>query len=151
MVKCGIMGQIVAKVAIAGGMMAFENLGCTYIVAGDEMARVMSERHPERKIIPFREDLSKGIYNGFAIDSDFIRSRASFWKVGEAEYIKKLRPIINLDTSGDLVLCFGEDDCCRANMEFVIGYLRGRGYARALRVNIVDEYTLDLLNEYYVD
>ena len=131
--------------------MDLRNANYTYIVAGDEMARVMSDRHPERKIIPFREDLSKGIYNGFAIDSDFIRSRASFWKVGEAEYIKKLNPIIELDTTEQIVVCFGEDDCCRANMEFVIGYLRGRGYARALRVNIVDEYTLDLLNEYYVD
>ena len=134
-----------------GVMMAFENANYTYIVAGDEMARVMSDRHPERKIIPFREDLSKGIYNGFAIDSDFIRSRASFWKVGEAEYIKKLNPIIELDTTEQIVVCFGEDDCCRANMEFVIGYLRGRGYARALRVNIVDEYTLDLVNEYFVE
>ena len=134
-----------------GVMMAFENANYTYIVAGDEMARVMSDRHPERKIIQFREDLSKGIYNGFAIDSDFIRSRASFWKVGEAEYIKKLNPIIELDTTEQIVVCFGEDDCCRANMEFVIGYLRGRGYARALRVNIVDEYTLDLVNEYFVE
>ena len=134
-----------------GVMMAFENANYTYIVAGDEMARVMSDRHPERKIIPFRENLSKGIYNGFAIDSDFIRSRASFWKVGEAEYIKKLNPIIELDTTEQIVVCFGEDDCCRANMEFVIGYLRGRGYARALWVNIVDEYTLDLVNEYFVE
>ena len=142
------MGQIVAKVAIVGDRMA---LNCTYIVAGDEMARVMGERSPDRKIIPFREDLSKGSYNGFSIDSDFISDRASFWGVSEGEYTEKLRPIIDLDTSGDLVLCFGEDECCRANMEFMIGYLRGKGYAKALRVNIVDEYTLDLLNEYFVD
>ena len=138
-------------VVIAGGMMAFEDVNYTYIVAGDEMARVMSEKHPERKIIPFREDLSKGRYDGFFIDSDFIRERALFWGVTDSEYTGKLRPIIDLDMSGGIVLCFGEDDCCRANMEFVIGYLRGKGYAKALRVNIVDEYTLDLLNEYFVD
>ena len=134
-----------------GVMMAFENANYTYIVAGDEMARVMSDRHPERKIIPFREDLSKGIYNGFAIDSDFIRSRAGFWQVSEAEYVEKLKPIIELDKDSQIVLCFGEDECCRANMEFMIGYLRGRGYSKALRVNIVNEYTLDLLNEYFVE
>ena len=131
--------------------MAFEDVNYTYIVAGDEMARLMGERHPNRKIVPFREDLSKGNYNGFSIDSDFIRERASFWKFSESEYIKKLKPIIDLDTSGDFVLCFGEDECCRANLEFVISYLRGMGYAKALRVNILDEYTLDLLNEYFVD
>ena len=128
--------------------MAFENVDCTYIVAGDEMARVMSERYPHRKIIPFREDLSKGSYGGFFIDSDFIRSRALFWGVSDSEYTEKLRPLIDLDTTQQIVLCFGEDECCRANMEFMICYLRGMGYAKALRVNIVDEYTLDLLNEY---
>ena len=138
-------------VAIAGGRMAFEDVNYTYIVAGDEMARVRGERHPERKIIPFREDLSKGNYKGFAIDSVFISERACFWGVSDGEYTEKLRPIIHIDLADELVLCFGEDECCRANMEFMIGYLRGRGSAKALRVNIVDEYTLDLLNEYFVD
>ena len=134
-----------------GDMMGFADVDCTYIVAGDEMARVMSEMHPERDIIPFCEDLSKGSFCGFSIDSEFIRERASFWGVSEGEYTEKLRPIIELDTSRDTMLCFGEDECCRANMEFMIGYLRGKGYAGALRVNIVDEYTLDILNEYFVD
>ena len=134
-----------------GGMMAFEDVNYTYIVAGDEMARVMREKHPARKIIPFREDLSKGICNGFAIDSAFIRERASFWGDSEAEYVEKLKPIIELDTTEQIVICFGDDECCRANMEFMISYLKDKGYAKPIRVNIVDEYTLDLLNEYYVD
>ena len=134
-----------------GGMMGFADVNCTYIVAGDEMARVMSETHPDREILPFREDLSKGSFSDFSFDSEFIRERASFWGVSEVEYTEKLRPIIELDTSRDTVLCFGEDECCRANLEFVISYLRGMGYAKALRVNILDEYTLDLLNEYFVD
>ena len=145
---CAIIYAIISD---RGGMMGFADVDCTYIVAGDEMARVMSERYSDRKVIPFCEDLSKGSCNGFAIDSEFIRVRAAFWGVSEGEYTEKLRPIIELDTSRDTVLCFGEDECCRANMEFVIGYLRGKGYAGALRVNIVDEYTLDILNEYFVD
>ena len=134
-----------------GGMMAFEDVNYTYIVAGDEMARLMGERHPDRKIVPFREDLSKGICNGFAIDSAFIRERASFWGDSEAEYVEKLKPIIELDTTEQFVICFGGDECCKANMEFMISYLKDKGYAKPIRVNIVDEYTLDLLNEYYVD
>ena len=135
-------------VTIVGDRMA---LNCTYIVAGDEMARVMGERYPDRRIIPFREDLSKGSYSGFSIDSDFIRERALFWGVSEGEYTEKLSPVIHIDLTEEIVLCFGEDECCRANMEFVIGYLKGKGYSQSLRVNIVDEYTLDLLNEYFVE
>ena len=138
-------------IAIAGVMMGLDSVNCTYIVAGDEMARVMSEKHPDRKFIPFREDLSKGDYNGFSIDSEFIRGRASFWNVSEDEYTKNLQPIISLDMTDELVLCFGVDDCCRANLKFMISYLKGKGYNKSLRVNIVDEYTLDLLNEYFVD
>ena len=134
-----------------GVMMVFENVNYTYIVAGDEMARVMREKQPARKIIPFREDLSKGNYKGFAIDSAFIRERASFWGDSEAEYVEKLKPIIELDTTEQIVICFGGDECCKANMEFMIRYLKDKGYAKPIRVNIVDEYTLDLLNEYYVD
>ena len=131
--------------------MGFDDVNYTYIVAGDEMARVMSDRYPHRKIIPFREDLSKGSYGGFSIDSEFIRGRALFWGVSEGEYAENLSPIIHIDLTSEIVLCFGEDGCCRANMEFVIGYLRGKGYSKPLRVNIVDEYTLDLLNEYFVE
>ena len=131
--------------------MDFDDRNCTYIAAGDEMARVMRERYPSRKIIPFREDLSKGCYSSFYIDSDFIRERALFWGASEAEYAEKLKPIIELDATEQFVLCFGEDECCRANMEFVIGYLKGRGYSQSLMVNIVDEYTLDVLNEYFVE
>ena len=138
-------------VTIAGGMMAFEDVNYTYIVAGDEMARVMGERYPDRRIIPFREDLSKGSYSGFSIDSDFIRERALFWGVSEGEYTEKLSPVIHIDLTEEIVLCFGEDECCRANMEFVIGYLKGKGYSQSLRVSIVDEYTLDILNEYFVE
>ena len=134
-----------------GGMMAFEDVNYTYIVAGDEMARLMGERHPDRKIVPFREDLSKGNYKGFAIDSAFIRERASFWGDSEAEYVEKLKPIIELDPTEQFVLCFGDDECCRANLKFMIDYLKGREYSQPLRVNIVDEYTLDLLNEYFVE
>lgn len=49
------------------------------------------------------------------------------------------------------MLCFGEDECCRANMEFVIGYLKSKGYTKPLKVQIVDEYTLELLREYWVE
>lgn len=122
-----------------------------YIVAGDEMARLMSERYPDRRIIPFREDLSRGSYDGFSIGPDFIRERATLWAVSSKEYIEKLEPIINLDTKEAFVLCFGEDECCRSNLEFMIGYLKSKGYTKPLKVQIVDEYTLELLREYWVE
>ena len=122
-----------------------------YIVAGDAMQKLMAEKYPDRKTIPFREDLSKGNYKGFAVDSEFINQRASFWNVSEDEYIQKLYPIINIDLTDKFVLCFGDDECCRANLKFLTGYLKNQGYADQITVQIVDEYNLNLLNEYFTD
>ena len=122
-----------------------------YIVAGDEMQKLMAEKYPDRKTIPFREDFSKGNYKDFSVDPEFINGRASFWNVSEDEYIQKFDPIINIDLTDKFVLCFGDDECCRANLKFMIGYLRNKGYNEHLKVQIVDEYNLDLLDEYSAD
>ena len=122
-----------------------------YIVAGDEMQKLMNSNFPERKTIPFREDFSQGEYIGFSVDSEFIGKRASLLNVCEDEYVEIFSPIINLDMSQRCVLCFGVDECCKANLEFMIGYLKYKGYSQPLKVQILDEYTLDVQAEYFAD
>ena len=122
-----------------------------YIVAGDEMEKLMNEKYSSRNVIPFREDFSKGEYNGFDFDSKFIANRSSFWNVSENEYIQKMSPIINLDLSKDYILCFGDDDCCKANLSFMIGVLKSRGYLKPIKVLIVDEYNLTVLRDYIIN
>ena len=122
-----------------------------YVVAGDAMQKLMKEKFPERKTIPFRDDLSKGGCPGFSFTADFIAGRASFWGVAEDDYIKKMSLIINIDTSRDYILCFGEDDCCKANLKFMLGYLKEKGYSKRVIVNVLDEYDLTVLKKYYVD
>lgn len=119
-----------------------------YIVAGDEMKKLMVGTVPEDRIIPFREDLSKGSYDGFQIDEEFIAKRAAFWGVSADEYKKKLLPIIQLDMSETYILRFGTDACCKANLEFVIGWLKKKGYTKPLLIQLVDEYDLRVLKEY---
>ena len=122
-----------------------------YVVAGDEMQKLMGKKFPDRKTIPFREDFSKGEGVGFDCEAAWIEKRADFWQVSKAEYWEKLSPIFQLDMTKRYVLCFGEDDCCRANLAFLLGYLRSKGYAQKIQVQIVDEYTLALQREYFVD
>ena len=122
-----------------------------YIVAGDEMQKLMHLKFPDRKTIAFREDFSKGQYVGFDFDAEMISKRVSFWKVTQQQYQEKLSPIINLDINKKYVLCFGDDECCRANLAFMLGYLRNKGYLQAVKVQIFDEYTLQLQKEYFAD
>ena len=121
-----------------------------YIVAGDEMQKLMKKKFPERNTIPFREDFSKGDYRGFEFDDDMIRRRSTYWEVSKEEYVEKLFPIINIDLSKEYVLCFGEDKCCTFNLNFLLEYLKNLGYSKDIRVNIVNEYNLDILKEYVI-
>ena len=119
-----------------------------YIVAGDEMQRLFREKWPGCRTIPFREDLSQGSHEDFALDDEMIRERAAFWHVTPEEYGDNMKPIIDLDMSDDYVLVFGRDECCRANLEFMLGHLRYRGHDKPIQVKIVDEYDLTVLDEY---
>ena len=122
-----------------------------YIVAGDEMQKLMKKQFPERSTIPFREDFSKGNYKSFEFDKDLISDRASFWKISKEDYIEKMFPIININLSKEYVLCFGLDECCTFNLNFMLEYLKNKGYLKPIHVQIVNEYNLDLLNEYFIN
>ena len=121
-----------------------------YIVAGDEMQKIMRRMFPERESVPFREDLSKGPVKGNQITGEFISERAAFWGVSPEEYERNLDGIINLELAREVVLCFGEDDCCKANCAFMLAYLKQKGYKKPIRVKVVNEITLEILREYTV-
>ena len=122
-----------------------------YIVAGDEMQKLFSEKFPAVRTIPFCEDFSKGSYKGFSFDDALIFERASFWGVSEEEYRKKMAPIMDLDFSKPYLLTFGEDECCLANRRFLIGYLKSKGYSKPIKVRVVNEYDLTLLQEFVAE
>ena len=122
-----------------------------YIVAGDEMQKLMKEKYPWVRTIAFREDLSKGSFDErYSFDEKFIADRAAFWGVSEDEYTNSMSPVMDLDMSESYVLFFGEDDCCRTNLKFMTAYLKGKGYHSPIKVIIVDEYSLEVLREYCV-
>ena len=120
-----------------------------YIVAGDEMQKLFGKSFPECETIPFREDLSQGSCEGFCFNETFLADRASYWGVSKEDYLEKMAPIIDLDLSRNYILTFGNDACCAANLKFMIGYLKNKGYKKPIRVRIVDEYDLHVLQEYF--
>ena len=128
--------------------MKYKDENLIYIVAGDEMQKLMNSEFPERNTFPFREDFSQGEHPGFNVNEEFINKRASLWNVSAKGYIENFSPIINLDASNCYVLCFGDDECCKANLEFMIGFLKNKKYSQPLRIQILDEYNLKIKNEY---
>ena len=122
-----------------------------YIVAGDMMKDLLHKKNESLSIIPFREDLSKGSYEGYKFSKEFIENRAKVFNVSYDLYYQNIKPIINLDLSKDYILMFGEDDCCKANLNFMLNYLKDKGYKKTILVKIVDEYNLSLIREYKVE
>ena len=122
--------------------------GPVYVAAGDEMKKLLERRFPGCECVPFREDFSRGEREGCSFTKRFLEARAAFWGVSAEKYREDMAPVIGLDLSRDLVLVFGEDACCRANLAFLLEHLAGRGYARPVRVRIVDEYDLSVKREY---
>lgn len=122
-----------------------------FIVAGDEMLKLMKRKCPENTAIPFREDLSQGSWTDYSFSEAFIAARASFWNVPISDYLEKMSPIISLDVNKRYILCFGEDACCKANLGFLIGYLRKRDYSLPIQVRIVNEHNLGTVREYIED
>ena len=142
MIKCNRNGC-----AERNACMAAEN-EVIYIVAGDEMQKLFAKVFPDYQTIPFREDFSKGSCDGVCFNEKMIADRASFWGVAKEAYLAKMSPIIDLDLSRTYVLTFGNDSCCAANLKFMIGFLKCKGYAKPIRVRIVNEYDLTVLQEY---
>lgn len=119
-----------------------------YIVAGDCMLDKFNKMYPDLYAIPFREDFSKGKHKETFFSDDFINSRCTTHNTIKEDYINKLNPIINLDFNKEYVLCFGEDDCCKANLKFVIDYLKSNNYKHKIRIRILNEESLELIKEY---
>jgi hypothetical protein len=121
---------------------------CVYIVAGDCMLEKFNKLYPNLFAIPFREDFSKGQYKEPLFSDDFINKRCIVHNTTEGDYISKLSPIIHLDFKKEYVLCFGEDECCQANLKFMIEYLKKNNYKHKIKVNILNEDSLELIKEY---
>lgn len=124
------------------------NKDYVYIVAGDCMKDKFNKLYLSYNSIPFREDFSKGYYTKPFFSDEFINNRCIVHNTTIADYIDKLSPIINLDFNKEYVLCFGEDDCCKANLKFMIDYLKSNNYKYNIRIMILNEETLDIINEY---
>ena len=121
-----------------------------YIVAGDEMQILFKNKYPSIKTIAFCENFSKGNCNCFSFNNKLIEERSLYWNVSKEEYVKKMHPIINLDLRENYILCFGNDDCCKANLKFLIGFLKEKKYSKRIHIQIVNEYNLDIVDEYYL-
>lgn len=102
------------------------------------------------KLFLLEKIFQKGNYMEPFLSDDFITNRCNVHGVDREDYTNKLSPIINLNFDKEYVLCFGEDDYCKANLNFMINYLRINNYKYRIRIKILNEDTLELIKEYMI-
>ena len=121
------------------------------ITAGDCLNEILRRRYPEERFVPFREAMIEGRYTAPLFSAAFIRERAAFHGVGEAEYRENLAGFLEVlarpEAFDEIVLWFGEEPFCVENRETVLAALKQCGYRGSLRLNTVIEETGDILQQ----
>ena len=119
------------------------------ITAGDCLNEILLRRYPEERFVPFREAMIEGRYTAPLFSEAFIRERAAFHGVPEAEYRENLAGFLAVlarpEAYDEIVLWFGDEPFCVENRETVLAALRQYGYCGSLQQNTVIEETGEIL------
>ena len=119
------------------------------ITAGDCLNEILRRSYPEERFVPFREAMIEGRCTAPLFSEAFIRERAAFHGVGEAEYRGNLAEFLEVlarpEAYDEIVLWFGEEPFCVENRETVLAALRQYGYRGSLQLNTVIEETGEIL------
>ena len=121
------------------------------ITAGECLNRILQDKYPGERFVPFNEAMSQGTYSAPLFSEEFVRERAVVHGVSETEYLEKLSGVMEvLKHAGEydeIVLWFGNEPFCVENRRTVLDALRGFGYRRSILLNIVHEETGDILRQ----
>lgn len=101
--------------------------------------------------IPFNEAMIQGELSYPLFDDEFINDRAYTHNVSKQLYLDKLNEFINIkdyiNELESITLWFGKDAFCIINLITVLTYLEDLNYKETIIVNLVDDYSCDILEE----
>ena len=99
--------------------------------------------------IPFNEAMIQGDLVFPVLDDDFINYRSSVHNVSKEVYVEKLNDFLQIknyvNEINEIVLWFGKDAFCIINLIVVLVYLEQINYGGNIYVNLVDDYSFNIL------
>lgn len=114
------------------------------ITAGDCLNDILSSSL-EGHFVPFGEAMENGAIIYPLFSDEFVAARCKHHNVDEELYRSKLSGFIefvkNPNIYSEVVLWFGDDDFCKANIKVVYEVLKEINYNGTIKENIVDEIT----------
>ncbi len=117
------------------------------ITAGKELNKLLAAKHPEEHFVPFNEAMIHGCRPEPLFSEDFIRERALHHGVSENSYRSNMQEFLEflarIRDYSTVVLWFGSEDFCTANLRTVQETLKQFAFHGSVTVHIVNEYTLE--------
>ena len=119
------------------------------ITAGDILNAILQEKYPNEVFVPFCEAMIEGEYSSKLFSQEFIMERCKTHKVSKENYLFKLKGFLDflatISNYHQVVMWFGEDPFCLANIEVVFKTLEEYGYQGKLTLHTVDETTGEIV------
>lgn len=113
------------------------------ITAGQCLNDILSSLYPQKTFIPFNEAMITGEAEKPYFSDEFCEKRAKFHNVSLKEYCEKLQLfrdfLKNIHSYDNVVMWFGDDDFCLANVEFLKKLFLELKYKNEIILNTVDE------------
>ena len=119
------------------------------ITAGDCLNAILTAKYPTERFIPFGEAMIQGEYTSKLFSEAFIQERARTHNVSIETYKAKLSGFLAFLNEPNrythIVLWFGDEPFCQANVKTVLQTLKEYRYHGKITLNTVVEETGEIV------
>ena len=119
------------------------------ITAGDCLNEILKRKYADGNFVPFGEAMITGTYTAKLFSEAFMQERADTHKVSLQVYKQKLQGFLafltDIKSYDNIVLWFGDEPFCQANVKVLLQTLKEYGYQGEILLNTVEEETGDIV------
>ena len=119
------------------------------ITAGDCLNSILTTKYPSKTFIPFREAMIEGEYHYPPFSDSFLRERAATHHSTLDEYKDYMKGFLSflshIEDYDEIVLWFGNEPFCNANVDVILKTLKERNYTKRIMLNTVIEETGEII------
>ena len=113
------------------------------ITAGDCLNKILENKYPNERFIPFREAMINGSYTAKLFSEEFIEERAATHDISDKKYKENLQAFLtflqDVKKYELIILWFGDEPFCNANKKTVLQTLKEYNYQGKIILNTVIE------------
>jgi len=120
------------------------------ITSGECLNEILTKKYLDEVFVPFNEAMIKGTYSYSLFSHEFLQERANVHQVSIEEYKSKLEGFLNLlhnlKQIEEVVLWFGDEPFCQANIKVVLQTLKCKQFKGKIVLNTVNEESGEIIN-----